>query len=269
MPMPFPINQDPRYFCLAGFEAILTRALARGYRIVPFCDFEPPDHHPVLLLRHDLDGPLGGARAIAELEARLGVRATYFAQTASDFYNLLSTKSRALLRDLVALGHEVGLHYEASRYAGADGDAALRSDLRLLEDLTGQPVRSASQHIPIDGDAVALDRYVLHEAYAPRFTDPPMTYISDSLMAWRQATPHDLLDRGVSFQLLTHPETWAGNYRDMAEALAGMMAEEIDAVRARYKDVVSYYAGLIETRAERDRRFVDARRKSPRTIGAP
>mgnify|MGYP003693838527 CR=1 FL=1 len=267
--MPFPVNADNRYFSPAGFKAMLTRALALGYRIVPFRDFEPPDTSPVLLLRHDLDGPLCGARLIAEVEAEVGVRATYFVQTASDFYNLLAPKSRALLRHLVALGHEVGLHYEASRYVGAHGDVSLLSDLRLLEDLTGQPVRSASQHIPIDGDAVALDRYLPHDAYAPRFTEPPMTYISDSLMAWRQATPHDLIDRGASFQLLTHPETWAGNYRDMAEALAGMMNEEIEAIRARYRDVAAYYAALIETRAERDKLFVDARRKTPRTIGGP
>jgi hypothetical protein len=267
--MTFPVNQDKRYFSLEGFGAILSRALALGYRIVPFREFELPDKLPVLLLRHDLDGPLKGAQAIAELEAGVGVRATFFVQTAGDFYNLLSMTNRSLLRRLVDLGHEVGLHYEAKRYVGGDGRTSLRSDLRLLEDLTGQPVRSASQHIPVDGDAVALDRYVENEAYAPRFTQPPMTYISDSLMAWRQATPHDLLDRGASFQLLTHPETWVGAYRDMAEALAGMMSEEIDTIRTRYRDVASCYADLIEKRAERDRHFRESRLKAPRRIGAP
>ena len=55
----------------------------------------------------------------------------------------------------------------------------------------------------------------------------------------------------------------------MAEALAGMMNEEIEAIQARYRNIASYYADLIETRAERDRRFLDARRKAQRTIGAP
>lgn len=263
--MTFPRNQDSRYFSLDGFSVILTRALALDYRVVPFRDFEPPGEHPVLLLRHDLDGPLRGAHAMAELEAAAGVAATYFVQTACDFYNLLSTANRALLRRLVVLGHEVGLHYDAKRYIGG-GESALVSDLRLLEDLCGQPVRSASQHIPVDGEAIALDRHVEHEAYAPRFTQPPMTYISDSLMAWRQATPHDLLDRRASFQLLTHPETWVGGYHDMAEALDGMMDEEIALVRARYRDVSSHYAELIASRAERDRRFVEQRTHPPRRI---
>ena len=259
---------DDRYFTPSGYRALLSRGQALGYRIVPFRDFEPPGASPVLLLRHDLDGPLGGARLIADLEAEASVRATYFVQTAGDFYNLLSPTGRAFLRHLVALGHEVGLHYEASRYVGPRGDATLRCDLRLLEDLTGEPVQSASQHLPTDDDRIAIDRYVRNEAYAPRFTDPPMTYISDSLMAWRQASPHDLMDRHASFQLLTHPETWAGDYRNMSDALAGMMQAEIDAVRARYRDIESYYAELIATRAERDRTFVASRRKLPRPIGS-
>lgn len=267
--MPFPANQDSRYFSLAGFRTVLSRALALGYRIPLFREFEPPDKRPVLLLRHDLDGPLKGARAMSELEAELGVRATYFVQTASDFYNLLSMTNRSLLRRLVDLGHEIGLHYEARRYLGVDGSTALQNDLRLLQDLTGQAVRSASQHIPIDGDALTLEPYVAHEAYAPRFTQAPMTYISDSLMAWREATPHDLLDRGASFQLLVHPETWVGGYGDMGEALAGMMAEEIDAIRSRYQDVASHYAELIDTRAERDQRFRESRLEAPRDIGRP
>jgi hypothetical protein len=254
----FPRNEDGRYFSLEGFEAILRRALALGYRVVAFREFEPPRERPVLLLRHDLDGPLDGARAMAELEAGLGVHATYFVQTACDFYNLLSMANRRLLRRWVDLGHEIGLHYDAKRYVAA-GDAALLSDLRLLEDLCGQPVRSASQHIPVDDEAIAIDRHVENDAYAPRFTHAPMTYISDSLMAWREATPHDLLDRRVSFQLLTHPETWVGGYRDMNEALTGMMSEEIEAVGSRYRHVKSYYEDLIDSRAERDRRFRERR----------
>ena len=265
--MTFPKHQDSRYFTLQGYRAILERAQSLGYRIVPFRDFNTPGERPVLLLRHDLDGPLDGARAMAYAEAEAGVHATYFVQTAGDFYNLLSTKSRELLRRMAELGHEIGLHYEAQRYVGGDGDRLLHSDLRLLEDLSGAPVRSASQHVPVDDDAIAIERHVENEAYDARFTEAPMTYISDSLMAWRQATPHDLLDRGASFQLLTHPETWAAAYGDMGAALAGMMEEEMAAVRTRYRDVAAYYEALIEQRAERDRQFRASRMRARRPVG--
>ncbi|HET9047339.1 MAG TPA: hypothetical protein VFO33_10300, partial [Casimicrobiaceae bacterium] len=151
--MTFPTNSDQRYFSLDGYRALVARARAEGYRITTFADFAPPSNAPVLLLRHDLDGPLRGAREMAELEATQGIAATYFVQTASDFYNLLSKSSRTFIRRLVALGHEIGLHYEASRYL-ADGERALHSDLRLLEDLAGRRIVSASQHLPVDADAV-------------------------------------------------------------------------------------------------------------------
>src|SRR5262245_48037883 len=146
--MKFPINRDGRYFTPDGYRGILKRALDLGYRVVPFRSFEPPTDRPVLLLRHDLDRPLRSVSTIGEIEAGLGIQSTYFVQTACEFYNLLSEENRRLLRDLGALGHEIGLHYEARRYLGADGERSLLSDLRLIEDLSGQKVRSASQHIP-------------------------------------------------------------------------------------------------------------------------
>jgi hypothetical protein len=257
----FPRNDDPRYFSLAGFAAIVARAAVLGYRIGPFRDFVPPKDRPALILRHDLDGPLRGAQAIAEIEAEAGVRATFFVQTAGDVYNLLSAKNRALLRRLTDLGHEIGLHYESARYA-ADA-AAVVSDLRLLEDLSHQPIRSAAQHIPIDSAPFPIGRYVENDAYATRFTSDPLTYISDSLMAWRQATPHDLLDKRASFQLLVHPETWVGAYRDIGEALQGMRDDEIARIAARYDDLAVYYAQLFERRADADARFRAARSREP------
>ena len=227
--MTFPANTDHRYFTLDAYRALIARAQRHGYRITTFAAFAPPADAPVLLLRHDLDGPLRGAREMAELEAVLGVHATYFIQTAGDCYNLLSRSVRDFVRRLAALGHEVGLHYESARYL-EQGVQALAGDLRLLEDLAGQRVRSASQHLPTDAEAIDLAGHVAHDAYAPRFTQAPMTYISDSLMAWREATPHDLLDRGASFQLLTHPEIWCGAYRDMGHALDAMQAEEVGEV---------------------------------------
>lgn len=258
---------DPRvgaYFTADGYRGILVRALDAGYRLTPFREFDPPadDSHgrPVLLLRHDMDHDLASAEKVGELEAALGVRSTYFIQTASALYNLLAPESRRIVRRLAELGHEVGLHYEARRYVGPEGERNLVADLRLLEDLCGQRVVSAAQHIPIDDGVVNLKPHIRHEAYEPRFMTAPMTYISDSLMAWRQATPHDLLERRASFQFLTHPETWIGDFADIDDALLGLLADEVSAVHRRYRDLIGYYKRLLRERAERDRTFWQQRR---------
>src|SRR5687768_9718784 len=100
----FSDDEADRYFTLKGYQEILTRAIESGYDVVPFRDFAPPLHRPVLLLRHDLDHTIFRVRPIAEIEAALGVCATYFVQTSCEFYNLLAPAGRGLLRYLTALG---------------------------------------------------------------------------------------------------------------------------------------------------------------------
>jgi hypothetical protein len=259
------VVKGAEYFTPAGYRAILERALALDYRVVAFREFETPGERPVLLLRHDLDHALGPARVTAEAEAALGVRATYFVQTACEFYNLLSHESRRLVRELAELGHEIGLHHEADRYVGEGGEQRLLGDLRLLEDLSGRPVVSAAQHLPTRDEPVALAGWVRNEAYAPRFVDPPMRYLSDSLMVWREAAPHDLLDRRESFQFLTHPETWVGGHADMREALLDLRDREMAALRSRYQALVEFYAKLLAEREARDARF---RRRRARPLSS-
>ncbi len=234
-----------------------------GYHITCFRDFPETVAGPLLLLRHDLDHSIRSAAVIAEIEAELRITATYFVQVACDFYNLLSTESRLLLARIAALGHEVGLHYDARRYLGEGGAVRLRLELALLEELTGQPVRSASQHIPIASPALDIRDFVAHDAYEPRFTAAPMTYISDSLMAWRQATPHELLDQGRSFQLLTHPMKWARPVTSMTEALQLAEEEEVAALRARYGEVGEQYRQLLQDRARLDSAFAARQPHAP------
>jgi hypothetical protein len=255
-PGPFQINRDERYFSLEGYRAILLRARESGYRITPFRDWSPPVTSPVLLLRHDLDHALEPAMVVAELESELGLCSTFFVQVACEFYNLLSPSSRQLIRRLADLGHEIGLHYESRRYAHDPERRHLLCDLQLLEDLCGHAIQSAAEHIPIDGFAISLSPHIHNEAYEPRFTTtPPMHYVSDSLMAWRQVTPHDLLDQRESLQLLTHPETWTTHAQDVEEVLRTLLAEEIQAARLRYDRAIAYYAKIFGERAERDQAF--------------
>lgn len=263
----FPSHVDKSYFTLEGYRKILVRALSLDYRIVCFRDFSCSASRPVLLLRHDLDGPLRGAEIFGQLEADLGITSTFFVQTACDLYNLLSRDSRRVIQCLAAEGHEIGLHYESERYWGEHGKQQLVSDVRLLEDLSGHPIVSASQHLPIDSDRIALFGYIKNEAYEARFTEHPMNYISDSLMVWRQATPHDLLDSKASFQFLSHPDTWVSRYRSMGDALSDMMEHEIEVVRTRYAELARYYGRLLQERRERDKNFWKHRNEPARPVG--
>lgn len=248
----------PPYFCPQGYRAILSRAVSLGYWLGPFREFDDRPPKPALLLRHDLDHSLRSAVELARWESDLNVRATYFVQVACDFYNLLSSESRGLLRELTELGHEVGLHYDSRRYV-EHGLEQLAQDARLLAELSGQPVESASQHIPIDSAVVDVRAIIPREAYEPRFTREPLQYISDSLMAWRQATPHELLDAGDSFQFLTHPMKWVRAFTSMDQALDYACEQETTRLRQAYESTRAHYERLLRERTRLDQEFEQRR----------
>ena len=78
-------------FSRRHYTELLHAAQNGGYRFVHFDKTPEPGD---LFLRHDVDLSLDAALEMAELEARLDVRATYFLMTQSVFYNLLSPEGR-------------------------------------------------------------------------------------------------------------------------------------------------------------------------------
>ena len=94
-------------FDLAHYRELLEAARTGGYR---FATFDERPREGDLFLRHDVDLDLPAALDLAELEASVGARATYFLMTESVFYNLASSEGSATVDRLRQLGHAVGLH---------------------------------------------------------------------------------------------------------------------------------------------------------------
>ena len=76
--------------------------------------------------RHDVDCSPQSALVFGKIEKELGVQATYYFNMRSDFYNLFESAVADIVSQLHAMGHEVGLHF----------DAALSdvSDVKLLKE---------------------------------------------------------------------------------------------------------------------------------------
>ncbi len=258
------MSQDSNEFTIERYRAILERAGTLGYRIGPFRSFEIEEGRPALLLRHDLDHAIEPAVHIARVEAESGVSSTFFVQTGCAFYNLLADEERARIATIVELGHEIGLHYVSARYVGPGGRENLRADIRLLEDICGQPITAAAQHLPTDGEPVDLEPDIAIEAYQPRFTEHPMSYLSDSLMTWRDTRPEELLDARASFQFLTHPENWTEGASDIGAVLGHLKRAALAATERRFNELAAYYERLLAERAERDRQFRARRGLAPR-----
>ena len=170
-----------------------------------------------ILWRHDIDISVHRALALARIEREEDIRATYFVHLHSNFYNALETGIVTRLRQIVGLGHELGLHFDPQFAGSSPGDAeGLARDVSrerdLLRDAVGAPVVAVSFHDPDVAGFTDLhdDRIAgLVNAYGSRLRRD-FVYCSDSNGYWRFTPIRDVLTGGGHDRLhvLTHPEWW-------------------------------------------------------------
>jgi hypothetical protein len=202
-------------FDLGHYRELLEAAKTGGYRFAGFDEDPTPG---ALFLRHDVDLSLDAALQMAELEAELGARATYFLMLESVFYNLASKEGAAAIERLRGLGHGVGLH-------------AVYPNARLDERF--DPV--VAWHNP-DPEYMTAPVHGAVNVMETRHFDPE-AYRSDSNQRWRHGCPHEqLAARDFPWlQLLVHPEIWVYEGGTMAETMRSML----DAERARRLELLA------------------------------
>ena len=238
-------------FTYRGYEGLLRFIREElGRPIVPLRD-EPTDPAYVIL-RHDIDYSILKARRLAEIEHALGARATVFVLLTSEYYNLLMPENLAALRDVAAMGHEIGLHYDA---AALDGDSPERqaSDVarlaRLLEEIAGVPITSIAQHNP-SLTPVRLTVAGYRDAYDRRFCKD-IAYLSDSRRLFGASDVHRFFRDHRRSQLLVHP-LW---YHDRELT----RRESFDAIRTANDRLVSERLEAMNASMEEDERRLRAR----------
>ena len=141
------IDAGPTEFSPAGYAALLGGLRDRGYAVRSFAAAQPEQRH--LILRHDIDFSLAAALAMAEQESALGIAATYFILLRTEFYNPLSGAGLDAIRRVAALGHAIGLHFDAALYPDADDlNGAVARECDLLAGALGVDVPLVSLHRP-------------------------------------------------------------------------------------------------------------------------
>ena len=249
-------------FTYAEYRALIAR-LARTHALLRFVDVKNGrPTQPFVILRHDVDYSPRAALELAKLEAGEGWRATYFLLPSGPYYNLLEPETAGLPRQLVDLGHEVGLHYDV-RLLGAfpprDWDRILDAQVDLLTALGVPQVVSIARHQPaLTGEDPFGLRADYLNAYDPRFVRDA-TYVSDSCRAWRDAG-WQLLSEGPlpdRLQLLLHPINWGPIDRGREEIFAGIRRDFVlrfDAGHRELMDRIAEHAGVREHESRLTRR---------------
>jgi hypothetical protein len=191
----------------------LLNLLLRSSSNLCFSDFaKKKPAGSFLLLRHDVDYTPEAALKMAELEANMGIKATYFILFSSPHYNLFNKEYILFPRKLAKMGHEVGLHYDLEAFeafTNKNPTEILKFEIDTLSTLAGIEVKSIAMHNPSLSGADLFRDTEFVNAYDDKFTKK-VSYFSDSCGAWRDEFVNHIENQNIppQMQLLIHPIFW-------------------------------------------------------------
>jgi hypothetical protein len=232
----------------------LAKAKERGFSFVRFQDFLPgaaalPSRY--IALRHDIDFAPAYSLDMAELEHAAGVMSTFHVLVDGQFYNALDRTIIRQIREIRALGHEVGLHFALSSALHPDIGEEVAFRLKLLTDILGAPVRSFSQHDLVNTGEAAVELPPGHEACVnarQAIREHDLLYVSDSAKMWRRYTFETALDEERNLCLLAHPHSWLHPQDDYVVLIRDFESREVQRVTDRFDAFVDALTGYYERR---------------------
>jgi hypothetical protein len=200
-------------FLLSSYQKILEIALERQYEFLGFDQIGKESSPYSCILRHDVDSELWNCCPMAEIEASLGISATYFVMLRSTSYNLFCMESRQAIEELINKEHRIGLHLMGELYE-KDGTDFLSErvllEIDVIERELGVGISAISFHHP---KKRILEENIFIGSLINTYNKTQMGdyfYVSDSNMIWRQEHPEEIFARRLysRVHLLIHPMWW-------------------------------------------------------------
>jgi hypothetical protein len=241
-------------FKYSDYERLINHIKKSGYRICSYSNYN--EYKKPCILRHDVDFSLEKALEFAKYENQIikESSSTYFVLVSGKFYNIFSEKSEDILKEIISMGFEIGLHFDETKYVKEDRNECEVEDVvrekLLLEEATNSQVNAVSMHRPSKN---ILENDIKFEglvnSYSKEFFNN-FKYISDSRMYWRE-NPMDVIssNKFKKLHILTHPFWYENIDRDMAVKMKDFLS---DGSKERYQLMKSSFTNLNEIIDERD-----------------
>lgn len=167
------------------------------------------ENEKVLYLRHDVDVDYLGVLPMAEIEHSLGMKSTWYFLSNCPIYNLCSKELRDIIFRLHELGHQVGLHVDATCY----------EDLEEMTEAINKQFAFFTLFLPLN-KTLSFHKpapWLLNDVIISGWTNAyqkeffaDVIYVSDSNRRefWKEERLSMALSVGKSLTLLTHPLWW-------------------------------------------------------------
>ena len=128
-------------FTLVQYSKLLCTLREAGYSFQPFREFLAEQRISAIILRHDVDKKPGHSLRFAKSQAQRGIRGTYY------FRILPCSFDEGIIREIHALGHEIGYHYEDVALEKGNMEKAYESFRRNLGKIRSiVPVETICMH---------------------------------------------------------------------------------------------------------------------------
>lgn len=196
-------------FTYESYIELIELMQSKDYMITSYDNFK--DYSKCIILRHDVDYSLQSAYQLAQIEQGIGIKSTYFLLLTSDFYNVFSLSSRKKIEGILECGHEIGLHFDETRYPKVLKNINnikdyILEETNILSKSVGTMITKVSMHRPSKSILEAnLKIPGIINTYSDTFCKE-FKYISDSRRFWREPIEDiigcELYNR---IQILMHP----------------------------------------------------------------
>ena len=252
-----PENPDDD-FTLEHYAQILA-AISTSHEVISFKDAQALgrgilDKERCLIMRHDVEFSLEAALRLAVADAAAGLRSTFFLLQTSD-YNCFEDEGAQMVRQILDLGHDIGLHYDAALFERMelDFEATARAQIDLFETFFKTKVYAMSSHMPMrSGKTFSIDNVV--DTYDPLYLKE-MKYLSDSTQAWREGVVTGVLEKYSHIHLLTHEYIWHPKGMNWDSLLLVEAHTKFQALWKRALANIETYTEGLKLRAKKDAEF--------------
>ena len=190
----------------------LIKLTKKTYKFINYNNIKNKEN--VVLWRHDIDFSVHKALTLAKIEKKENIKATYFIQISSQYYNIFEKENLEKIKKIKSLGHILALHFEPNNYDIKniiEFEKWLEFEKKILEKLFNTKITVFSLHNPttINFKFEKLKYSNMINVYS-KFIKEKVGYCSDSNGYWRNERLEDVLTKTKhkKLQVLTHPVWW-------------------------------------------------------------
>jgi UDP-GlcNAc3NAcA epimerase len=227
----------PTDFSQSKYSELLEILKSKDFSFISFDRYNDAinNNEQFVLMRHDIDFSLEAALEIARIEKEKGVRATYFFMLRNEFYNIFSEKGTRVIREILSLGHHLGLHFDCAALDPPTDKDSITSqcanEVSIIENWFNERVQAISFHRPcklvLSGDPCLSGK--LPHTYSSNLTSK-VSYVSDSRGEWKYGHPTEMkaFRDKKPIQILTHPIWWKSQPTSAYEVLLSLIDSKKD-----------------------------------------